>query len=294
MAAAVKRARALRCIGRFIAAPARDYLDALAAMRSDGGYARHFRESGDARHSREGGKPAAVGETPLGPRLRGDDWVGLLKAGLAFIASWFVYVPVHELLHAFGCLWTGGTVTRLEIAPEYGAALLSQVFPFVVAGSEYAGQLTGFDTHGNDGIYLSAVLAPFVLTVLIGVPLLLRAARPMADERWRPWLLGAALPVAFAPIVSLVGDYYEAGSIMVSRVVQGVAPQWPLERWRSDDVFRLVPTLADGGASVGDWFGVAASFVVGGALALVTYHAGRIFAVRWLGRHGEIGSRPRT
>src|SRR5689334_18269176 len=31
----------------------------------------------------------------------------------AFVAAWFVYVPIHELLHAFGCLAAGGSVTRL-------------------------------------------------------------------------------------------------------------------------------------------------------------------------------------
>lgn len=236
-----------RRIARFFAAPVRDYLAVLDAMR-DQGYA------------------------------------GLLKAALAFAACWFVYVPVHELLHAFGCLATGGDVTRLEVAPEYGGALLARVFPFVVSGSDYAGQLTGFDTHGNDGIYLAAVLAPFLLTVFIGVPLLERAAQPMVRESLRPWLAGAALPVAFAPIVSLVGDYYEAGSIVVSRVVQLFAPALPLARWRSDDVFKLVRELVQAGAGAGDWLAIAASAATGLVLALLTYHAGRICGRRLFAR----------
>src|SRR4051812_23337575 len=97
MTAAVERASAIRCIGRFIAAPVRDYIVALEAIRSHGSAARRSREDRNLGHSREGG----------------DGKFQLLKAGLAFVVSWFLYVPTHELLHAFGCLWTGGTVTRL-------------------------------------------------------------------------------------------------------------------------------------------------------------------------------------
>src|SRR5512134_5555 len=88
----------------------------------------------------------------------------------AFAAAWFVYVPIHELMHAYGCIAAGGAVTRLEIAPEYGGALLARLFPFVASGSSYAGQLTGFDTRGSDAIYLATVLAPYLLTIFIGVP----------------------------------------------------------------------------------------------------------------------------
>ena len=64
-------------------------------------------------------------------------------------------VPLYYFGTAYGCLLTGGDVTRLEISPEYGAALLQKLFPFVAVGSDYAGQLTGFDTHDNDVIYLA-------------------------------------------------------------------------------------------------------------------------------------------
>ena len=93
----------------------------------------------------------------------------LLALALGLAAGWFVYVPVHELLHAAGCATTGGTVTRLEIAPLYGGALLARIFPFVVPGGDYAGRLSGFDTRGNDLVYLATDLAPFVLTLLPGV-----------------------------------------------------------------------------------------------------------------------------
>src|SRR5262245_42040384 len=106
----------------------------------------------------------------------------LAVVGVAFVASWWLYVPIHELVHAFGCIWTGGTVTRLEVDAVYGARFLQQIFPFVSVGSEYAGQLTGFDTHGSDFTYLVTDAAPFTLTVLLGIPLLRSAA-----TETRPW-----------------------------------------------------------------------------------------------------------
>ncbi|MBK8740004.1 MAG: hypothetical protein IPM02_10865 [Betaproteobacteria bacterium] len=227
---------------RLFAEPVRDYLAALDAMRDRG-------------------------------------VAGLAVAGVAFALAWFVYVPIHELFHAWGCLLAGGTVTRLEIAPEYGGALLARIVPFVVAGSAYAGQLTGFDTGGNDAIYLATVLAPFLLTILIGVPLLKRAARPLANPGWRPWLLGASLPVAYAPFVSLPGDYYEAGAILVSRAAQWADPAHPLARWRGDDVFKLARELSGAGATGPDWLGMGASLAVGILLAFLTYHLGSRFAL---------------
>jgi hypothetical protein len=195
----------------------------------------------------------------------------LLAIALGFLLSWWVYVPIHELAHAWGCLLAGGEVTRLEIDAIYGAALLAKVFPYVSVGSEYAGRLTGFDTRGSDLIYLVTDALPFVLTVFIGVPLL--RAVPRA-RRWRRGvMLGVAVPVAFAPFVSLTGDYYEMGSILVSRVAASLVPGFPLDRWRSDDVIRLVRDLW-AHATATDAAGVAASLIVGAALAFATYWAG--------------------
>lgn len=234
---------------RLLAEPARDYIAAVDAMRDRG-----------------------IG--------------GLVIVGLALVATWFVYVPIHELLHAWGCMLAGGSVTRLEIAPEYGGALLARIFPFVVAGSSYAGQLTGFDTHGNDAIYLATVLAPYVPTIFVGVPLLKHLARPTASAARRPWLLGAAAIVAYAPFVSLIGDYYEAGSIIVSRAAHAIDPSIALGRWRSDDLPKLAARLQDSGASVIDWAGVASGFALAVFLALLTYRAGAYVA-------GSISSRNR-
>ena len=72
---------------------------------------------------------------------------------------------------------TGSTVTTMEIDPKYDAALLTRIFPFIVAGSEYAGRLAGFDTKGSDLIYLATDLLPFVLTIFIGVPLIKPSTR---------------------------------------------------------------------------------------------------------------------
>ncbi|MCD4655557.1 hypothetical protein K8T06_16675, partial [bacterium] len=40
------------------------------------------------------------------------------------IVTWFIYVPIHELFHVGGCVFTGGTVSELVMGHEYGAAYL--------------------------------------------------------------------------------------------------------------------------------------------------------------------------
>src|ERR1051325_6446569 len=104
---------------------------------------------------------------PVADLLRGQQRVLRRGSDLAWLlggllAGWWVYVPIHELLHAAGCLAAGGAVSRLEIDTIYGGALLARVFPWVVAGSDYAGRLSGFDTRGSDAIYLVTDLLPFV------------------------------------------------------------------------------------------------------------------------------------
>ena len=71
--------------------------------------------------------------------------VAIAKLLVAAVATWWVYVPIHELLHVAGCLLTGGTVSELQVAPIYGGAWLARVFPFVVSGGDYAGRLSGFE-----------------------------------------------------------------------------------------------------------------------------------------------------
>lgn len=233
----------MRCLILIVARPVRDWLDAL--------------------------------ETCLQGRAR----VGLAVLIASMLLSWWAYVPAHELLHAWGCRLAGGTVTRLEIDGIYGAALLAKLFPYVTSGSRYAGRLSGFDTRGSDLVYLATDAAPFVLTIVIGVPLLRAAAR--RGGPWRCAMLGASVPLAFAPFVSLPGDYYEMGAVIVSRAVARVLPGVPLDRWRSDDLLALVGHLA-GTAGAGDVAALTASLLVGIVLAFATYWAG-IFVASALG-----------
>lgn len=192
--------------------------------------------------------------------------------------SWWVYVPLHELAHAYGCILGGGTFSQLDIAPEYGAALLQRLFPFVSVGSDYAGQLRGFE--GSDVAYLLTDFLPFVATIVLGVPLLHSAANPRRRPAVQAALFGVSLPIALAPFISLTGDYYEMGSILVSRAVAEFVPGFSASRWRSDDVFRVASQLfgPDGSGTIADAMGVSASLVVGIVLAFLTYAAGVAWA----------------
>jgi hypothetical protein len=200
---------------------------------------------------------------------------GWLVAFGAATFSWWIYVPFHELAHAYGCILTGGEVSRLEIDPLYGAELLSRVFPFVAVGSEYAGQLTGFDTRGSDLIYLATDLAPFLLTILVGVPLLRCSAFWPRRPALRAAVFGAAIPVAFAPFISWLGDYYEMASLLVSRLAHNWSAAIPLERWRGDDFLLLAGELWRGDGTVIDAVGLAVGLVLGTLGIFATYGLGR-------------------
>lgn len=202
-------------------------------------------------------------------------WRGVAALALGLAAGWWLYVPLHELAHALGCLATGGEVTRLEIAPEYGAAWLARWLPFVAVGSDYAGQLTGFDTGGRDSVYLATVLAPYLLTLFPGIPALLLCARRTGLAATAGF--GASLPWALAPLLSLSGDYYEAGSILASRAGAALTDEgaFAVATWRSDDVFRLLDDLAGRGALDGlNSAGIAAGLALGILLAIATLWLG--------------------
>jgi hypothetical protein len=190
----------------------------------------------------------------------------LLFAALGLLAGWWVYVPVHELLHATACRTTGGAVTRLEIDRIYGGALLARAFPFVVPASRYAGRLSGFDTRGSDLIYLATDLGPFLLTLFPGVWALRRAAAGR-----RAFLFGAALPFALAPFLSLGGDAYEIGSILTTRL-----PPWsgPAMRGllRGDDLGEKVGELAS--VPGAPWGGALLAVLLGALWAFLTYGLG--------------------
>ncbi|GEM_PF-556012 len=220
---------------------------------------------------------------------------------VTLVVTWFVYVPIHELLHVLGCVATGGTVTRLELSARYGANLLSKVFPFVVSGSDYAGQLKGFDTHGSDLCYLATDFLPFVLSILIGVPLVKLAGRGR-----RPIVFGMAIVLGLAPFYNLSGDYFEMASIITTRSMAtvtggGTSPGGgsavgetvehamdkvhALEKLRSDDVFRLLSDFTNHPEKLGletlrSKFVAVGLIAVSAALAVVlsfgTYWAGHV------------------
>ena len=187
---------------------------------------------------------------------------GLVFALAGLAVGWWVYVPIHELLHAAACLLAGGEVTRLEIAPLYGGALLARIFPFVVSGGEYAGRLSGFDTRGSDLIYIATDLGPFLLTLFPGVWLLRRAGTAR-----RAILFGLALPFTFAPYLSLTGDAYEIGSILVTQL-----PPWGEAALRGDDLFKKAEELT--ALPDAPWGGFALAALLGLAWAVLTCMAG--------------------
>lgn len=231
--------------------------------------------------------PAADFMTAFGRVVPQDGWLALALLFLGFLVAWWIYVPAHELLHAYGCLAVGGSVERLEIDAIYGAGLLQKIVPFVTVGSEYAGQLTGFDTHGNDLIYLVTVFAPFLLSIFIGVPLLRNLGRDAKPSLLRSFLFGVSIPVALAPFTNMIGDYYEMGSILVSRVARFFDSSFPLERWRSDDLILTANQLLfEGGGAVADWVGLLSGGLIGLLLAFVTYRLGRLVADHLYRRSG--------
>ena len=204
-------------------------------------------------------------------------WQAFVIVILSGAAAWWVYVPIHELLHALGCVITGGSVAELQIAPRYGGTLLARVFPFVVGHSDYAGRLSGFDTKGSDLVYLATDVMPYVLTILFGVPLLKACA-----HGGRPALLGPAFVLALAPFYSVTGDYYEMGSIITTRVL-GALRGTGLPPFRSDDVIQLVSDvftqpsefgIAGGVAMTRAVLIIAVGLAVGALLAFATYAAG--------------------
>lgn len=193
--------------------------------------------------------------------------------------GWWVYVPVHELLHALACLASGGEVSRLEIANVYGGAFWALWAPWITAGSEYAGRLAGFDTGGCDLVYLVTVFGPYVLTLFPGVFWL-----RWAGARGQALAFGASLPLALAPFISLVGDAYEIASILVTRL-----PPWTAaaEVLRGDDVFLLAGSLTGQPGVI--WAGYVLGVLGGVVWAFCTYAVGALIAAWVEGRLSRPG-----
>lgn len=196
------------------------------------------------------------------------------------LLTWWVYVPLHELLHVLGCIISGGSVSRLDLSPVYGAVFLQRFFPFIHAGSDYAGQLTGFDTAGRDSTYLVTVFLPYALTVIPGVPLLKAASLAATSPRRGSILFGISIPLAYAPFISLTGDYYEMASIITSRLAAWAFPGFNPHHWRSDDLLKLSRELLFRGDTPAgrDAAGIAVSFLLAVVLAFCTYAAGALSA----------------
>lgn len=211
----------------------------------------------------------------------------MLWVALACGLAWWVYVPLHELMHAWGCQLAGGKVTQLDIAEGYGGDLLQRVFPYVRVGSDYAGQLSGFDTHGSDFIYAVTVFFPYLLTLFPGVPLLMLVRARRHPSVSTLLILGAALPLAWAPFLSITGDYYELGSILASRLGESLLGM-NTSAWRGDDLFRIAGPLFSGTGKLhaADALGITLGLLIGLLLAFVTYALGRRLG-RALGLRGE-------
>lgn len=194
-----------------------------------------------------------------------------LFAGL--LAGWWCYVPLHELLHAAGCVLAGGSVTRLEIDALYGGRLFAALFPFVEPASEYAGRLSGFDTGGSDLVYLVTDLFPFLLTLWPGLWAVRRAARAT-----RGLFFGFFLPWGLAPFISLPGDAYEIGSLLARQL-----PPWSTSPARelilSDDIVAKAGELAALPGAPWGGFGLAAALGVlwaFGTVALASWVSTRL------------------
>jgi hypothetical protein len=198
----------------------------------------------------------------------------------ACIITWWVYVPVHELFHALGCLLGGGEVSHLNLSPVYGAHFLKKLFPFISAGSDYAGRLTGFNTFNSDTTYLLTVSFPYIITILIGVPLLRSAASGTSSRMLCCIKFGSSLPLAYSPFISVTGDFYEIGSIVVTRIVSLLYSSFHVEAWRSDDVIKLSQELffSEGTFRIEDAAGVFLSLLFGIIFIFVTYLTGRSWA----------------
>lgn len=214
-------------------------------------------------------------------------WRSLVPMLLSMLITWFIYVPIHELLHVGGYVVAGGPIEEavLEIKPMYGGHILAKYFSFVEAGGPYAGRLREFK-RDDDFIYLATDFGPFILSVLFGVVLLRICA-----QRRRPLLFGPAVVLGAAPFYNLPGDYYEMGSIMTTRtltLLAGAPSQPPrFSGLRSDDVFTLIGNLITDPAALGlnsagaIVFGallIVVCIAVSVVLAFLTYAAGDIVA----------------
>lgn len=198
---------------------------------------------------------------------------------LWLILLWAIYVPIHELMHAFGCTVTGGEVQEIRLSVFFGGSLLEQWIPVFKADWSLGGRLSQFSTGGSDWVYLATDIFPYIPSILFGVWLL-----GMGLRSNRQLVLALGLILALAPILSIPGDYYEMGSIVITDLIKLIwgTPEGSLlansiDLVRSDDIILLIEELAREKRDVGllgkgiSFLFVAFSFTLGVWLAGVTY-----------------------
>ena len=144
----------------------------------------------------------------------------------------------------------------------YGGRIAADYFSWIDSDTPYAGQLADFSTGGSDLCYLWLVLVPYLATPL---------ARPLfrrADRKKSAAALAGGLLLAFVPLMSIPGDFYEAASIIVTDVAGGAVAN--AEALRSDDLPALVEALLTPGAETpfAAWILVAVAALLGTAGAL--------------------------
>jgi hypothetical protein len=206
--------------------------------------------------------------------------ISFVQFALALLVGWHIYVPLHEFLHVAGCVLSGGKILELQLHPCYGGTLLEKVIPFVRAGTGQAGRLVHFDTGDSDLVYFVTDLAPFLLTALATVPCLRKACFTGGVG----WLSGGTIFLV-ALVVSLPGDLYEMGSLLVGNLLAAlnvVSDSSRVAALRSDDLFALLSEFRVRFPVRSPAWGVAvgASLLIGvliGSLVLA--------ASRWLADH---------
>lgn len=202
----------------------------------------------------------------------------LVLTMVGLIVFWHIYTPIHELMHVGMCLLGGGTVTELALKPQYGGTILAHIFPFIVAESDYAGQLTGFTTP-NYFVYALVDFAPYVLS-LFGLTLM-----AYVRQHSKAFLFGLGMLLSLIPFMSIPGDYYEAVSLVTTQIAEAGNSNLEAGVLISDDVFRSIGELRELGLMTG---GIAALIGLGilGAiyLTLVTLGAQVVIAQRIYGK----------
>ncbi len=151
---------------------------------------------------------------------------------------------------------------RLDIDPMYGARLLQRMFPYVQVGLglcraarrlRHPRQRLDVCAGGLLSIRVDHCRSAFRCSYASR-----RATLPGVGSTL---LLGMVLPLAWAPMLAIGGDFYELGSIAVSRA----ARYWreTVESWRGDDVVAIAGPDFDGESAWSDVAGIAASLPFG-------------------------------